>query len=63
MEKNKMVDENFLIVDENEAIEGYNTYLSQGVRNPKIISMIRGIIRDEERHIRILNQIKKIKAC
>lgn len=55
-----MIDENFLIKDEHEAIDGYNKYLSQGVRNPKILIMIKSIIRDEKRHIRMLKQIKKI---
>jgi rubrerythrin len=57
-----IVDENFLIADEHDAISGYNTYLKQGVRNKKIIPIIKSIIRDEERHIRLLNKIKKMKG-
>ena len=56
-----MVDEDFLIADEHDAIKGYDEYLSQGVRNPKIIPIIKSIIRDEEKHIRILKKIKNIK--
>jgi len=57
-----MVDEDFLIADEHDAIEGYNTYLSQGVRNPKIIPIIKSIIRDEEKHIKLLQKIKRMRA-
>jgi rubrerythrin len=57
-----MIDENFLITDEHDAIIGYNTYLRQGVRNPKIIPLIKSIIKDEQKHIRILNKIKKIRT-
>ncbi len=55
------VDENFLIKDEHDAIDGYNTYLRQGVRNKKILPIIKSIIRDEQRHIRLLNKIKKMR--
>lgn len=58
-----MVDENFLINDENEAIDGYKEYLSQGVRDPRIIPIINSIIRDEEKHKKLLSRIKKMRAC
>jgi rubrerythrin len=57
-----MIDENFLINDEHSAINGYNEYLKQGVKNPKIIPIIKSIIKDEQKHIRLLNKIKKIKT-
>jgi rubrerythrin len=57
-----MIDENFLIRDEKDAIAGYEKYLAQGVRNPKIIPIINGIIRDERKHIRLLNKVEKMRA-
>lgn len=51
-----------LIKDEQEAIEGYNTFLSQGVCNPKMIPIVKRIIRDEERHIRELKLMQKMKV-
>lgn len=56
-----IITENFLIKDEIEAIESYKKYLNQGVKNPKIIPIIKRIIEDEERHIKMLKIIKKIK--
>jgi rubrerythrin len=56
-----MINEDFLIEDEKAAISGYNEYLNQSVRNPSIIPLIKSIIRDEEKHIKILKKVKKIK--
>lgn len=56
-----MIDEDFLIKDEKEAIDGYEKYLAQGVRCSKIISIVNKIILDEERHIKLLKKIKKLK--
>ena len=50
-----------LIRDEKEAITTYIMYLNQGVRNPKMIPIIKKIIRDEIRHIKLLKQINTLK--
>ena len=55
-----MIDENFLIKDERDAIAGYHGYLVQGA-NPKVVKIIHSIMRDEEKHIRLLNKIKQMK--
>jgi len=51
-----------LIKDEREAITAYKAYLAQGVKNPKMIPVIKKIIRDEEDHIRFLNKLEKLRA-
>jgi len=51
-----------LIKDEQEAIDGYTTFLNQGVCNPKMIPIVKRIIRDEERHIRELKRLQKLRS-
>jgi len=56
-----MITEKELKIDEHEAINKYKEYLAQGVRNPKIIPIVRKIIYQEEGHIKFLNKIEKMK--
>ena len=54
-----MVDLNFLINDEKEAIEGYEKFLSESPHSKLTIKEIKKIILQEQHHIRILNKLKK----
>jgi len=51
-----------LTEDERHAINMYERFLNQGVKNPKIIPIIKRIILEEKKHIKQLNKINKLKA-
>ena len=51
-----MIDIKYLILDEKEAIDAFKRYLAQGVPK-KNISVIKKIIEDEQKHIRMLRKL------
>lgn len=59
-DENNKVDLDFLIKDEQEAIEGYNKEMAK-TTNPQLIALFKHIIEEEQEHIKELENAKQGK--
>lgn len=57
-----MIDLDYLIEKEQEAVKDYQDFLNQSVKNPKIISVIKHIQSEEKHHERELKKLKELRA-